>query len=136
MTLLEIMIVLFIMLSIASMSILAINSTLTNAKKREAGIFVHQLEGPLGSFNLNVGRYPTTDEGLAALISPPGTLPNPDKWEGPYTKNTVTDPDPWGNPYQYRSPSENSQDGYDLWSMGPDGASGTDDDICSWKSTK
>lgn len=80
-------------------------------------------------FRLDVGRYPTTEEGLAVLVTKPANLP---KWEGPYlTKNVPLDP--WGNPYVYKSPGEHGD--YDLMSYGKDGRPGGDGenaDITNW----
>ncbi|MFI4859759.1 MAG: type II secretion system major pseudopilin GspG [Phycisphaerales bacterium JB063] len=85
------------------------------------------LSGSLGlaldMFEQDIGRYPTTDEGLDALVQDPG-LPN---WKGAYIRNGLN-PDPWGNPYVYEH-DESDPSGYRLSSSGPDGQLGTDDDI-------
>jgi general secretion pathway protein G len=65
------------------------------------------------------------------LRAAPSDLANPAKWDGPYLDKTVP-ADPWGKPYQYASPGTHNADGYDVWSNGPDGVSGTDDDIGNW----
>lgn len=83
----------------------------------------------LDTFRLDVGRYPTSQEGLAALRTPPGGL---DKWDGPYLRKDVP-LDPWGRPYLYQSPGEHGP--YDLYSYGADGAPGGDGDnrdVTSW----
>ena len=80
-------------------------------------------------FRLDVGRYPTTEEGLAVLISRPSNIP---KWDGPYLTKSVP-VDPWGNQYIYKSPGEHGD--YDLVSLGKDGRSGGDGenaDINNW----
>jgi general secretion pathway protein G len=77
-----------------------------------------------------VGRYPTTDEGLAALSNQPAGI---DRWNGPYLKKKDIPVDPWGNEYNYRSPGENGD--YDLYSLGrdnTDGGEGEDADVVSW----
>ena len=75
-----------------------------------------------------MGRYPTTEEGLNALLkAPEGTE---DRWAGPYVRDIPKDP--WGNEYQYAFPATRSRDAYDIWSMGPDGKNNTDDDIGNW----
>ncbi len=86
----------------------------------------------LMTFNTDCGRYPTTEEGLKALIEAPAQLKSNNRWEGPYI--TELPKDPWGNPYQYRYPSQksNGRFKYDLWSMGPDGQNETEDDIGNW----
>lgn len=91
----------------------------------------------LEMFRLHVGRYPTTEEGLMALIEMPDTLESDEQttqvWRGPYIQDPGSLRDPWGNEYQYRFPGEiNDETTYDLWSNGPDGEEGTDDDIGNW----
>ena len=86
----------------------------------------------LDNFRLDVGRYPTTSEGLDALQKNPGN----DRWDGPYLKKEIP-PDPWGKPYAYKSPGEHGE--YDVVSYGGDGAAGGDDenaDIVSWQVLK
>jgi len=79
----------------------------------------------LDMFEMDNGRYPTTEEGLAALRSDPG-LSN---WKGPYLKK---DPkDPWNKPYFYKAPGTHNND-YDLYSAGPNGIDGDEDDIGNW----
>ncbi|MGH7843805.1 MAG: type II secretion system major pseudopilin GspG [Candidatus Binatia bacterium] len=83
----------------------------------------------LDTFRLDVGRYPTTQEGLEALRRQPGGV---ERWDGPYIKKDVP-ADPWGKPYVYQSPGENGP--YDLLSYGADGSPGGDADnrdITSW----
>ena len=72
----------------------------------------------LDTFRLDVGRYPTTQEGLAALNQKPGGV---DRWDGPYLKKEVP-PDPWGKPYIYKSPGEKGD--FDLLFYGKDGQPG------------
>lgn len=87
------------------------------------------LEKALDQYRLDVGHYPTTEQGLAALMDrPQGEA----KWDGPYLKKAVPN-DPWGRPYQYRQPGEHGE--YDLLSFGKDGqpgGSGEAADIVSW----
>ncbi len=84
----------------------------------------------LDTFRLDVGRYPTSQEGLQALNQRPGGL---ERWDGPYLKKDVPN-DPWGKPYIYKSPGEHGP--YDILSYGADGAPGGQDsnrDISSWE---
>jgi general secretion pathway protein G len=85
----------------------------------------------LDLYELDNGGYPTSDQGLAALYETPRSGPEANNWNGPYIKRAVGS-DPWGNPYEYRSPGAKNSQGYDLWSLGPDGSDGTDDDITNW----
>jgi general secretion pathway protein G len=84
----------------------------------------------LDTFRLDIGRYPTSEEGLDALRNPPAGV---DRWDGPYLKKDVPK-DGWGNPFIYRSPGE--QEPYELFSYGADGVaggSGIDTDLKSWE---
>jgi general secretion pathway protein G len=73
---------------------------------------------------VDTGAYPAS---LDALVNQPNNVQN---WRGPYVKKISNDP--WGNPYVYTYPGKNSNAGYDLMSMGPDGRAGGDDDITNW----
>jgi general secretion pathway protein G len=85
----------------------------------------------LDMYELDNGMFPTTDQGLEALIQKPTGSPVPKKWSGPYLKKAPTDP--WDNPYQYRNPGTQNPDLYDLFSFGPDGREGGGDDITNWE---
>jgi general secretion pathway protein G len=90
---------------------------------------IEAFEKSLDTYRLDVGRYPSTEEGLAALLAAPAAA-GP-KWNGPYLKKAVP-PDPWGHPYQYRSPGAKGE--YEIVSTGKDGqpgGSGEDADISS-----
>jgi general secretion pathway protein G len=83
----------------------------------------------IDQFRLDVGRFPTTEEGLEILVKRPSSMP---KWDGPYLTKSVP-MDPWGNPYIYKFPGEHGD--YDLISYGKDGRSGGDGenaDITNW----
>lgn len=77
-------------------------------------------------YEMDTGAYPTTEEGLSALISAPASATN---WKGPYLEKEPVDP--WGNPYEYTSPGTNRTD-YDLYSLGRDGQE-SDDDVNNWE---
>lgn len=90
---------------------------------------IDALQKSLDQYRLDVGRYPSTDQGLAVLVTKPADEP---KWQGPYLSKAVPK-DPWGNDYQYRSPGEHGE--YDLLSFGKDGrpgGEGEDADLTSW----
>lgn len=93
------------------------------------------LNGALEMFRMNVGRYPTTEEGLRALVEPPDDEEAAARWRGPYVKDPSTLKDAWGRDFIYESPGTYNEDGYDLSSPGRDGQPGTDDDITNWKRT-
>ena len=83
----------------------------------------------LDLYELDNGRYPTSDQGLKALLSKPSSSPVPINWNGPYLKKNPVDP--WGNEYKYACPGKHNND-YDLYSVGPDGVEGTEDDVTNW----
>jgi len=90
---------------------------------------IDALQKSLDQYRLDVGRYPSTEQGLAVLATKPADEP---KWSGPYLSKAVPK-DPWGNDYQYRSPGEHGE--YDLLSFGRDGrpgGEGEDADLTSW----
>lgn len=84
---------------------------------------------------LENGIYPTTDQGLQALVAAPTSEPVPTKWHGPYLDPAVIKPDPWNRPYIYVCPPRQNPDpkGFDLYSAGPDGRPNTGDDVVSWR---
>jgi len=91
---------------------------------------ISEIEALLDAFRLDVGRYPTTEEGLQALQERPGTLQG---WDGPYPKKPIP-LDPWKHAYVYRFPGQHGE--YDLLSYGADGQEGGDGDnadVVSWK---
>lgn len=90
---------------------------------------IEALSRALDTYRLDVGHYPTTEQGLAALNRQPDSEA---KWQGPYLAKGVP-ADPWGRPYQYRYPGEYGD--YDVWSLGSDGVAGgqdADSDVGNW----
>ena len=83
-------------------------------------------------FETDNGRYPSSDEGLAALLAAPGNTQN---WHGPYMEKDIPS-DPWNHPYIYVCPGKHNPSGYDLYSVGPDGREGNEDDITNWQQKK
>jgi general secretion pathway protein G len=128
-TLMEVMLVLVILVILASTAGLAYQGIQRRANINAAATQVGLLKTPLHAYQLSIGSYPTT---LQALRTPPPDLPNVSKWDGPYLDSDVP-LDPWGNPYQYVSPGVHNPDSFDVWSLGPDGVNGTQDDIGNWK---
>ena len=102
----------------------------SNTKVAKAQI--DSLEKALDQYRLDVGRYPTTELGLPALLVKPSTETDA-KWQGPYLKKALPN-DPWGKPYLYRSPGEAGRE-YDLFTLGADGqlgGTGENIDVTSW----
>jgi len=84
----------------------------------------------LSAYEVDNGKYPNVGQGLAALLVKPTSPPEPKSWKGPYLQNLQELPkDPWGNEYQYLCPGARNPSGFDLFSYGPDGQAGTEDDI-------
>lgn len=84
----------------------------------------------LGLYELENGTYPTTEQGLRALVEKPTAEPAPRNWR-PYLEKASVPKDPWGRNYVYLCPSARKPDGYDLSSLGKDGVE-SDDDIHNW----
>jgi general secretion pathway protein G len=85
----------------------------------------------LDLYDADNGRYPTTEQGLSALIKAPSASPVPSSWNGPYLKKKRLPKDPWGNDYVYVAPGVRNPGEYDLSSRGPDGIESADD-ITNW----
>src|SRR5262245_60163245 len=129
-TLVELLVVLAILGLLVAIAAPQVMRQLGTAKNETAGIQIEKLGGVLDLYRLEVGAYPTTSEGLDALVDRPVSVPT---WNGPYLKNSASLIDPWGRPYQYRSPGEHGT--YDLWTLGADGkpgGGGEDRDVSSW----
>ncbi|MBN1360557.1 MAG: type II secretion system major pseudopilin GspG [Sedimentisphaerales bacterium] len=128
-TLIELMLVLVILATLAAVVLPRFTGRSEDAKITAAKTQISQVEVALDAFEIDVGRYPSTAESLRALIQTPTT--EADGWHGPYLRKEVP-LDPWGEEYQYRYPGTYNQDGYDLYSTGPDRQLGGDDDITNW----
>jgi general secretion pathway protein G len=128
-TLVELLVVMVIIGLLAALVGPKLFPKLGKGKQSAAKAQIELLGQGLDQLRLDVGRYPTTQEGLNALVVNPGM----DQWEGPYLKKALPN-DPWGKPYQYQSPGTHGE--YDLSSLGRDGApggEGEDKDVTSWE---
>jgi general secretion pathway protein G len=129
-TLIELLIVMVIISLLAALVAPRFFGQEKKAKQRGAKGQIALLESAVDTYRLDVGRYPTTEQGLEALRERPDGI---DKWDGPYLRKELP-LDPWGNPYVYESPSEHGE--YAIVSYGADGkpgGEGIDMDIVSWK---
>jgi general secretion pathway protein G len=125
-TLIEIMLVVIIIGTIAAIMVPRFAGKQRRAKEASAKADVAILTAALDAFELDVGRFPTTDEGLNALMEKPPARGPEVEWDGPYLRELKFDP--WGRAYLYRLPGEFTID-YDVWSLGADGEEGGGDDI-------
>jgi general secretion pathway protein G len=130
-TLLEILVVLAIIGLLAGLAITNVDKIFGTSQVGVAKLVVSQtFKTSLTTYRIHMGSYPTTSEGLQALVAAPGG--KTDKWHGPYLSEGKIPKDPWEEPYQYAYPGTRNKDSYDLWSKGPDKQSGTADDIGNW----
>lgn len=118
-TLVEMLVVLAIIGSIVGLVGPRVLNYLSDSKVKTAQIQMENLGSALDLFYLDAGRYPTTEEGLAALVQRPAGVSS---WSGPYLKTPNVPKDPWGHAYLYRSPGQNAP--YDVGSLGPEGREG------------
>ncbi len=106
------------------------------ARRTKAALQISSLEGALKLYKLDNGSYPTTEQGLKALVEMPTGDPAPLKWrEGGYLEKGRVPLDPWNHEFRYISPGENNPD-FDLWSTGPDGEDGGEGknaDVTNWQ---
>jgi general secretion pathway protein G len=129
-TLVEILVVITIIGLIMGLVGPRVLNYLTESKAKAAKIQIESFSSALDLYFLDNGRYPSSSEGLTALVQRPGSTMT---WNGPYLKGAVVPNDPWGNPYQYRAPGQHGT--YDIMSYGADGTeggTGTAADIVSW----
>lgn len=128
-TLIELLVVMVIIALLAALVGPRLFPKLGKGKQSAALAQIELIGQGLDHFRLDVGRYPTTQEGLNALAANPGA----EKWEGPYLKKALPN-DPWGKPYRYQCPGSHGE--YDLYSYGRDdapGGDGEDKDVTSWE---
>ncbi len=130
-TLIELMLVVIIIGALAAMILPRLAGRSEQARVAIAKADVtSNIALALDLYELDNGTYPTTEQGLKALISKPSSSPTPVNWNGPYLKKEPKDP--WGNLYQYKFPGSHSDIGtYDLFSLGLDGTQSSDD-ITNW----
>jgi general secretion pathway protein G len=132
-TLIEILVVLGIIGMLVAIMFRGVGGSYDKAQVKVAKIFIQAgLRTSLEKYKLDMGSYPSTAEGLAALLTAPANAA--DNWHGPYAEadGGKLQLDPWNEPYQYRFPGTHNKTKYDLFSKGPDKSEGTEDDIGNW----
>ncbi|RPH30137.1 type II secretion system protein GspG [Buttiauxella warmboldiae] len=128
-TLLEIMVVIVILGILASIVVPNLMGNKNQADRQKAVTDIVALENALDMYSLDNGRYPTSEQGLAALLRKPEVAPEAKNYkQNGYIKRLPEDP--WQNAYQLVSPGEHGS--VDIFSAGPDGQAGSDDDIGNW----
>jgi len=120
-TLVEMLVVLTIIALILGLVGPRVLNYLSESRVKTAKLQIESFGSSLDLFYLDNGRYPTTSEGLNALVQRPTGI---EVWNGPYIKGGTVPSDPWGHPYQYRSPVENENAPYEIVSYGSDGREG------------
>ncbi len=132
-TLVELLLVLIIITTLAAMVVPRFTGRAKEAKIAAATADIHSsLASALDLYEVDNGMYPSTEQGLAALLTAPSTPPVPKKWRGPYIKKKGGVKDPWGKPYVYQCPGIHNQEDYDLYSLGPEGTEDSSGKITNW----
>jgi general secretion pathway protein G len=135
-TLIEIMAVVIIIGLLTTIVGAAIFQQVDKGRIATARAQINNLEGVLELYRMDNGRFPSSEQGLEALVHAPSGDPAPRNYPpGGYLKGGRVPPDPWGNPYHYEEPGQHNQHSFDLWSEGADGTAGgegTDADIGNW----
>jgi general secretion pathway protein G len=132
-TLLEILLVVIIISMLVGVAVVNLAPKIGESKKTAAQDQIHNFSAALDLYELDNGVLPTTEQGLAALITQPTTAPVPANWKGPYLKPPILRKDPWGDDYIYQNPGTHNTTSYDLSSPGPDRTPGNEDDIGNWQ---
>lgn len=132
-TLIEVLIAIALVTLLVSVAIGNLGGIFGGQQEKIAKLFVNQtLKTALVPYRIDIGNFPSSEEGLSALVKAPAGKEA--KWKGPYLETTEIPLDPWNQPYKYRFPGSknvNGARGYDVWSLGPDGVESADD-IGNW----
>ncbi len=131
-TMIEIMLVVIIIGILVAMVSTNITGRGEQARKLAVKADIEaNISSALDLYEMDNGKFPTTEQGIKALIVKPTSSPEPVNWNGPYLKKKKMPVDPWGREYVYISPGVHNEDSYDLSSLGQDGAESADD-IVNW----
>jgi general secretion pathway protein G len=130
-TLIELLLVLVILAVLAAVVVPRFTNRSEQAKIAATKTDIANIETALDMFETDNGRFPTSEEGLGALLQQPSSLAG---WHGPYLKKGMPQ-DQWQKPYIYQYPGTHNPNGYDLYSFGPDGQE-SGDDITNWQTAQ
>lgn len=137
-TLLELVVVVTVIAILAGIAAPALFRNVGDARVAATRADLSTISVAIESYAMTNGRYPTTAQGLGALVTQPTLSPIPVDWRGPYLRVAVSS-DPWGTLYVYRSPGKDHPNAYDLLSLGRDGklgGAGEDADLSAWDPRK
>lgn len=134
-TLIELVLVLTLLALIMGAAITVLNrgGLIEGAQEDRVKGDIQTISTALDAYFYKAGRYPTTEQGLEALVTKPTTAPIPDRWNSSMTEIPL---DPWKMPYKYRYPAQKSKSPYDVYSTGKDGTDNNADDMGNWKTTE
>ena len=127
-TLIELLVVIAILGLLISLVAPAVLRQLGGAKVSIARQSIERMGSILDTYKLDVGNYPSTEDGIQALVTRPSDA---EAWNGPYVKGNTVPLDPWNHPYSYRNPSSREGHDYDLCSNGPNNNASPDSQICN-----
>jgi general secretion pathway protein G len=127
-TLIELLLVLVILGVLAAVVVPKFTGRTLDAQIKATRTSIVALRNAINNFEVDAGRFPSTEEGLNALVQRPNEVK---EWHGPYIESTDLK-DTWGHPFLYQFPGQHNANGFDISSAGPDGTAGTQDDIGNW----
>ncbi|MFW6066012.1 MAG: type II secretion system major pseudopilin GspG [Planctomycetota bacterium] len=132
-TLIELIIVVSVLAFLTGIAVVGYPAIRRGLDKDATEALIAQTESAVEFYHANLNRYPTTEEGLTVLIEKPQDESLAEKWSGPYLEKKEIPKDPWGNELKYeRVDEDDAGQPFKIWSVGPDGQDGTDDDIRPW----
>jgi general secretion pathway protein G len=134
-TLLEILGVLTLLAAIITMVAPNVIKQVQKGQIKTAIAQVNSIKSVINSYYMDCGEYPTTDQGLKALIAKPNAAPIPENWNGPYIDDGKVPKDPWGRDLRYEQPGKHNTLGYDVYTLGSDnkeGGTGVNADVGNW----
>lgn len=135
-TMIEILLVVVIISILAAMVVPNLTGRSDQARVVAAQTDVDSnISAALDLYKMDNGSFPTSEQGLAALVVQPTAAPVPAHWNGPYLKKKKIPQDSWGRPYVYLAPGSHNKESYDLYSLGQDGVE-SKDDIINWEKEK
>lgn len=132
-TLLEILLVVIIIGMLVGVAVVKLGGQGAKAKEVTTRRQIDAYKTALGLYELDNGFFPTTEQGLQALVVQPASPPVPTSWKGPYLDPPQIRKDQWTHEFIYKNPGVKIPNGYDLYSPGPNGVEGDDDDIGNWQ---